>query len=57
MRVDLPDPETPVTQLKMPSGISTLRFLRLCARAPVIRRPAVPVRRRFGTGIRFRPFR
>ena len=57
MSVDFPDPETPVTQLKIPSGISTSRFLRLCSRAPVILIEAVDLRRDFGTGIDFRPAR
>ena len=33
-RVDLPEPETPVTQQKTPSGIATSIPLRLCSRAP-----------------------
>ena len=33
-RVDLPEPETPVTQQKTPSGIATSMPLRLCSRAP-----------------------
>jgi hypothetical protein len=31
--VDLPDPETPVTTVNFPRGISTLMFFRLCSRA------------------------
>jgi hypothetical protein len=34
--VDLPEPETPVTQQKTPSGIFTSTFLRLCCVAPSI---------------------
>ena len=33
-RVDLPPPETPVTQVKVPSGISAVTSLRLLPRAP-----------------------
>ena len=33
-RVDLPEPETPVTQQKTPSGTATSMPLRLCSRAP-----------------------
>ncbi len=36
IRVDLPLPETPVTQVKVPSGISALTFFRLLAVAPTI---------------------
>ena len=36
-RVDLPPPDTPVTQVKTPSGISAEMFLRLLARAPLTR--------------------
>ena len=32
--VDLPEPDTPVTQQKTPSGTLTSTFLRLCWRAP-----------------------
>ena len=32
--VDLPDPDTPVTATKLPSGIATSRSRRLCSRAP-----------------------
>ena len=35
--VDLPEPETPVTQVKSPSGIGTLTFFRLLPRAPTMR--------------------
>jgi hypothetical protein len=51
MRVDLPEPETPVTQLKIPSGISTSMLLRLCSRAPVILIELADFRRDLGTGI------
>lgn len=35
-RDDLPDPEGPVTVTSRPSGIRTVRSLRLCARAPLL---------------------
>ena len=35
-RVDLPPPETPVTQVKRPSGIVAVTFFRLLPRAPTI---------------------
>ena len=34
MSVDLPPPETPVMQVKVPSGISAVTFFRLLPRAP-----------------------
>ena len=34
--VDLPDPDTPVTVTKLPSGIATSMSRRLCSRAPWI---------------------
>ena len=34
IRLDLPEPETPVTQVKVPSGIAAVTSLRLLARAP-----------------------
>src|SRR3990167_8777186 len=36
INVDLPEPETPVIQTNLPSGISTLSLLRLCSRAQFI---------------------
>jgi hypothetical protein len=33
-RVDLPLPDGPVTQVKLPSGKAAVTFLRLCAVAP-----------------------
>ena len=36
--VDLPPPDTPVMQVKVPSGMSSVTFLRLLPRAPVRRR-------------------
>ena len=35
VKLDLPEPETPVTQVKVPSGIAALTSLRLLAVAPV----------------------
>ena len=51
-KVDLPPPETPVTQVNVPSGISASTFLRLLPRAffTVMHLPAFVVRRFFGTG-------
>jgi hypothetical protein len=58
MRVDLPLPDTPVTQTKRPSGMSTVTLRRLCSRAPSKRKRRGPgVRRRSGTGITRRPER
>ena len=37
MRVDFPEPDTPVTQVSRPSGNSNLTFWRLLPRAPSIR--------------------
>ena len=34
IRVDLPEPDTPVTDTKQPSGISTSMPFKLCSRAP-----------------------
>ena len=39
--VDLPDPDTPVTATKQPSGMSTSMFCRLCSRAPLMADPLV----------------
>ena len=36
-RVDLPEPETPVTQVNRPTGKSAVRSWRLCSRAPMTR--------------------
>ena len=49
--VDLPEPETPVTAVKVPSGKRTSRSLRLCSRAPrTTRALPLPERRSLGTG-------
>ena len=52
-------PDTPVTQVKDPSGISAVTFLRLLPRAPVIfsMRPFWGLRRLAGTGTDSSPFR
>ncbi len=57
--VDLPLPETPVTQVKVPSGISAVRRCRLCSVAPLMRTiwPWWPGRRALGTGIWRKPVR
>ena len=36
-REDFPEPLTPVNTVKVPFGISKLRFFRLCSQAPVTR--------------------
>src|SRR4051812_13747208 len=49
-RLDLPDPERPVTTIRRSRGISTEIFLRLCTRAPctaIVVRGADFVRLRF----------
>ena len=52
MRVDFPEPDTPVTAINFPSGKRAVTFCKLFSRAPVtsIKRP-LPVRRSVGTGI------
>src|SRR5690348_9633370 len=46
-RLDLPDPERPVTTMSLSRGISTEMFLRLCTRAPctaiVVRAATLPI--------------
>ena len=55
---DLPLPETPVTQVKVPSGIETSRSLRLFSCAPrTVRKLPFPVLRAFGTSIFFLPLK
>src|SRR5439155_809642 len=49
-RLDLPDPERPVTTTSLSRGISTDMFLRLCTRAP---RTSMVVRAAGLTGCRF----
>ena len=55
-KVDLPEPDTPVTTISLPSGNSTLRFFRLFSSAPVmvIFFP-LPLRLSNGTGTNFLP--
>ena len=50
-KVDLPPPDTPVTAVKVPSGISAVTFFRLLPRAPttLMRRPFFGLRRSAGT--------
>ena len=56
MSVDLPEPETPLIQVKRPTGILAVTFLRLFPVAPlmVIQRPS-GLRRFSGTAIFFLP--
>ena len=52
MRDDLPEPDTPVTQTNMPSGMVTSMFLRLFSRAPMMDRYLpLPGLRTAGTAI------
>ena len=56
--VDLPEPETPVTATRQPSGNDTSMSLRLCSRAPrTVTTSPVPGRRRAGTGMERLPER
>jgi len=57
--VDLPDPDTPVTAMKQPSGNVTSTSRRLCSLAPltVISRPRIRFLRVAGSGIDSRPVR
>src|SRR3954462_1104349 len=57
MSVDLPEPETPVTHVRTPSGNSTSIFLRLCCRAPTILMHVFAFLREFGISIDLRPVR
>ena len=55
---DLPDPDTPVTQVKVPSGSDAVTLLRLFARAPwTVSLCPLPLRRLAGTAISRRPVR
>ena len=52
MRVDLPEPDTPVTHTSSPSGSFSSTCLRLLPRAPLTTMFALPGRlRRAGKGI------
>ena len=59
MSVDLPEPETPVTQVKSPTGTETSMFFRLLPVAPRIAswRPGSFGLRRSGISILFSPRR
>src|SRR3989442_1073970 len=52
--VDFPEPLTPVTAVNTPSGIRTVRFFRLLARAPRLRRGNRPGADEIGAGQRGR---
>ncbi|MNS88879.1 hypothetical protein D3C72_1228710 [compost metagenome] len=56
-RVDLPEPDTPVTQTRRPSGSSTETFFRLCALTPSSSRRGVFAATGMGRGAstRWRP--
>jgi hypothetical protein len=57
-RLDLPEPETPVMQQKVPSGIAAVMPLRLLARAPwTVTWWPLPLRRLAGTSIARVPVR
>src|SRR6266480_7778793 len=58
-RVDLPEPDTPVTAMKQPSGNATSTPRRLCSLAPLttISLPLAGLRRTAGNGIDSRPVR
>ena len=56
IRLDLPEPDTPLTTTIMPSGIVTSMPRKLFSRAPLIMMDlSLPLRRFFGTGISFFP--
>ena len=56
--VDLPPPDTPVTQTNLPSGKSAVTFLRLLPVAfTTVRVLPLPLRRSLGTSIRRLPER
>ncbi len=58
VKLDLPDPDTPVTQVKVPSGMLAVTFCRLFARAPwTVSLCPLPLRRWAGISIRRRPVR
>ena len=58
IRVLLPPPETPVTQVKVPSGMSAVTVFRLLPRAPTMRiMRSRLIGRRAGTGMPRRPER
>ncbi len=52
VKLDLPLPDTPVTQVKVPSGMEAVTLARLLARAPwTVSFLPLPLRRFFGTAI------
>src|SRR4051794_23594233 len=60
IKVDLPEPETPVTQIRPPSGMRTLTFLRLFSVQPLISmqsRSGSTARRVSGMGMEYSPVR
>ena len=58
VRLDLPEPLTPVTQVKVPSGNSTVTSARLLAVAPLtVTNLPLPLRRVVWSGISRRPER
>ena len=58
MREDLPEPDTPVTQVKVPRGMETSTCRRLFSAAPrMVSVWPLPARRWAGTGIVLRPDR
>src|SRR5688500_13168982 len=55
-RLDLPDPETPVRTTNFFLGISTVTFLRLCCRAPVMMMRSSSIRTaNYNRGMKFLP--
>ena len=58
VKLDLPDPDTPVMQVKVPSGIEAVMLRRLLAVAPwTVSFLPVPLRRLAESGIERRPER
>ena len=58
VKLDLPEPETPVMQVNVPSGMEAVTFLRLLAVAPErVSCFPVPLRRAAGIGTARRPLR
>ena len=58
VKLDLPEPDTPVMQVKVPSGIDAVTLWRLLAVAPwTVSFLPVPLRRLAGIGIERRPVR
>lgn len=57
-REDLPEPDTPVTQVKVPRGTDTSIWRRLFSAAPrTVRYAPLPGRRLSGTGMNFLPLK